>query len=145
MTGEVRQSINNRYKLLKKARTTPRHSSGRKEYKKARNACTNLIRLTTSNYWKNEFLSSNSAKSFWKTVRKFQGIKKSKNIGPLIDHNKNLTTTNDIEKANLLNEFFANIGKNLAPINKAHESQLEHLYRVTPNINHIDLNQELIT
>ena len=89
--------------------------------------------------------SSNSVKSFWKTVRIFQGIKKSKNIGPSIDQNKNLTATKDIEKANLLNEFFANIGKNLAPVNKTHESQLEHLYRLTPITDHINLNPELIT
>ena len=127
ITGEVRKSINNRYKLLKKARSTPRLSPEWKEYKKTKNACTNLIKLTKENYWKKKFLSSNSVKSFWKTVRKFQGIKKSKNIGPSIDQNKNLTATKDIEKANLLNEFFANIGKNLAPVNKTHESQLEHL------------------
>ena len=87
--------------------------------------------------------SSNSVKSFWKTVRKFQGIKKSKNIGPLIDQNKNLTATKDIEKANLLNEFFAIMGKNLTPVNKTHESQLEHLHHVTPTTDHINLNPEL--
>ena len=50
MTGEVRKSINNRYKLLKKARSTPRLSPEWKEYKKTKNACTNLIRLTKANY-----------------------------------------------------------------------------------------------
>lgn len=145
MTGEIRKIINNRYKLLKKARTTPRHSTEWKEYRKAKNACTNLIRLTKANYWKNEFLLSDSVKSFWKTVRKFQGVQKSKNIGPLLDHNKNSTATKDTEKANLLNDFFANIGKNLATVNKTHESQLEHIYRVTPTIDHINLNPELIT
>ena len=64
ITGEVRKSINNRYKLLKKARSTPRLSPEWKEYKKTKNACTNLIRLTKANYWKKEFLSSNSVKSF---------------------------------------------------------------------------------
>ena len=145
MTRDVRKVINERYRILKKARNTPRHSSEWKNYRRARNTCTNLIRHTKANYWRNEFLSSDTIKSFWKTVRKFQGGQKTQKIGPLWDHRNNSIVTKNTEKANLLNDFFANVGKNLATVDTTNESLNNHIYRVSPTIDHIILDQVSIT
>ena len=83
MTGEIRKALNDRYKLLLKARKTPRNSQEWLNYKRKRNQCTNLIRNTKVNYWKNQFSTSDSSKSFWKTVKMFNGCTKENLIGPL--------------------------------------------------------------
>ena len=49
MTGEIRKALNDRYKLLLKARKTPRNSQEWLNYKQKRNQCTNLIRNTKVN------------------------------------------------------------------------------------------------
>ena len=49
-----------------------------------------------ANFWKTEFLSSNSSKSFWKTVSKFNGSSSN----PMTD-----IVTDDTQKANLMNNF----------------------------------------
>ena len=145
MNGDIRKAINNRYKLLKKARQTPRNSENWSDYKKARNSCTNLIRHAKAVYWRNEFLSSDSIKSFWKTVKKFRGDTETQRIGPLKSNNE--TLTNDADKANLMNSFFANVGKNLATHRTENcETNINsHIYRVTPTISNINLDLELLT
>ena len=143
MTGEVRKAINNRYKLLIKARSTPRNSKEWSDYKKARNACTNIIRSTKANYWKNEFTSCESSE-FWSLVKKFKGKSKTQRIGPL--KSGSTTVTNDVEKANTMNNFFANIGKELAtpPEMDADGSLNSYIYRVTPTASEIQLSTELL-
>uniref|UniRef100_A0A7M5XB02 Uncharacterized protein n=1 Tax=Clytia hemisphaerica TaxID=252671 RepID=A0A7M5XB02_9CNID len=73
MNGEVRKQLNQRFNLLNIARTTPKHSKEWKEYRKARNRCTSLIRSEKAKYWENEFIQSDSSKSFWSLVKKFKG------------------------------------------------------------------------
>ena len=82
-----------------------------------------------ANYWKKEFQSSTSAKMFWCTVQKFKGETKSQRIGPFNDDEKIIT--DDFEKSNLMNEFFANVGKNLST-NHPYLDLNSHYYRVTP-------------
>ena len=72
MNGEVRKVINNRYKLLLKARETPKNSKEWAEYRKATDRCTNLNWHAEATYWKEKFSSADCAKSFWSLVRKFQ-------------------------------------------------------------------------
>jgi len=145
MTGEIRKSINSRYKLLKKARNTPSKSNEWLAYKKARNVCTNLIRYAKANYWRNEFAKSDSVKSFWSTVRKFQGVTKTQKIGPL-KHNDSVLL-NDFEKAELINNFFANVGKDLATCmsNESAENPNSYIYRITPTVSNININADLLT
>ncbi len=145
MNGEVRKAINNRYKLLIKARSTPRNSKEWKDYKKAKNSCTNIIRATKANYWKNKFVSCDSTKSFWSLVKKFKGKSNNQHIGPL--KNGKETVTDEIEKAKTMNNFFAGIGKKLAtpPETDANGSLNPYIYRVTPTINTIQFSKELLS
>jgi len=54
-----------------KARSTSCNSKEWTKYKRARNTCTNIIRFTKTNYWKNKFMTSKSSKLFWSLVMKF--------------------------------------------------------------------------
>ena len=145
MTGEVRKSINNRYKLLLKARKTPRGSKEWHDYRRARNACTNLIRFTKANFWKNKFLESDSPKSFWSLVRKFNGDPKKQHTGPLKSETKIITR--DTDKADLLNKFFADIGKKLATpstVDGGPRDMNSYIYRISPSVSEINLSTELL-
>ena len=144
MTDGVRKMINNRYKLLLKARSTPRQSKEWDDYRGARNHCTNLIRFTKANYWKNKFASSDSPKSFWSLVKKFKGDTSCRRIGPL--KHEDATVTNDLDKANVMNAFFSEFGKKLATdITTDPHNPNCHIYRVTPTLHKINLSKKLLT
>ena len=143
MTGEVRKVINNRYKLLLRARKTPRESKEWDEYKKARKRCTNLIRFSKANYWKNKFSTADSPKSFWTLVKKFKGDSATQRTGPL--KHKGVTMTNDIDKTNLMNNFFAGIGKKLATdITTGPYPPYSYIYCVTTTQPKIELSKQLL-
>ena len=137
MNGEIRKQLNNRYKLFNKAKvSSDKNSKEWRDYKKLRNICTNLIRDAKANFWKNEFSSSNCSKSFWKTVKKFNGSSSTLSTGPL--SHKSTIITDDKQKSNLMNSFFANVGERLAT---KVEPQLpisnSLIYRVTPCVSQI--------
>ena len=71
-----------------------------------------MIRDAKANFWKNEFSSSNCSKSFWKTVKKFNGSSSTLLTGPL--SHKSTIITDDKQKLNLMNDFFASVGERLA-------------------------------
>lgn len=137
MNGQIRKLLNNRFKLFKKAKlSNDKHSAEWKEYKKMRNYCTNLIREAKANYWKLEFQSSKTSKSFWNSVNKFNGSSANELIGPLVDDSKIMI--DDLEKANHMNDFFANVGKRLSErVNYQIPDPNSSIYRVTPTISEI--------
>ena len=81
-------------------------------YKAARNLVIKMLRSAEAQYWKNKFAESQDSRSFWKTVNEVTGKSKSKRIGLLRDANNN-EVSNDSEKADLINSYFINIGKEL--------------------------------
>ena len=139
MSGEIRKAINKRYKLFIKARKTPRNSTDWSEYKRARNTRSKLIQNAKANFWKTEFQSSSSPKTFWSTVRKYKGVTKSQRIGPLEDVNK--VILNDLERSSVMNSFVATIGKKLSS-NKADQNDNSRYYRVTSVLQITTLNPE---
>ena len=145
MNGEVRKQLNQRFNLLKIARTTPKHSKEWKAYRKARNRCTSLIRSEKAKYWENKFIQSDSSKSFWSLVKKFKGKSKDSHIGPLKRNEKTITDEN--EKANIMNNFFATVGKKLStpPEIDSDGTTNSYIYRITPTIDKIDYSKELLT
>ena len=66
-------------------------------------------------------------------------MRQNPRIGPLEDGNK--VILNDLEKANVMNSFFATIGKKLSN-NKADQNDNSHYYRVTPLLQNITSNPE---
>ena len=145
MTRKIRKELNTRYRLFQKAKVTPRGSNEWRDYKKLRNRRSNLIKNAKAKYWQNEFKNSKNSKSFWKTVRKFRGDSTDTKMGPL-KTNENIVT-NDIEKAEVMNKFYASVGKELSmalkdPTENETNSN-KHIYRVTPTSSEIKPNFEL--
>ena len=110
MNSELRKMMNRRYKLLKRAQKTAKGSPEWKSYKSARNECKQELRKAKNQYWQDKFKNSNSTKEFWSLVKSFQGKRSKAKIGPIKDGH-GILTNNDVEKANILNKYFATIGK----------------------------------
>ena len=100
--------------------------------KSIKNTCTTLVRKAKAVYWRDKFQKSNDSKSFWKTVKSFDGVSKSSHIGPLIEND--IVITNNNKKAVIMNNFFSTIGSELAlKIPQDTHCELnEHIYQVTP-------------
>ena len=79
------------------------------------------------------------SKSFWKTVNEATGKSKSKRIGLLRDVNDN-EVSNDSEKADLINSYFINIGKELAVKFPKTDEKSQFVYRITPTIQDLEFN-----
>eukprot|EP00795_Rhopilema_esculentum_P013179 gene13179-3980_t len=99
----IRNQINLRYKLSKKAQKSPNDTDKWTRYKKQRNHVTRIFRQTEADYWKHKFENANSSGEFWKIVRETKGQKKA-NIGP-IRGEEGVILTNNNEKAESLNQF----------------------------------------
>ena len=147
MTGNIRKEMNHRHKLLKRAQKTTKGSPEWKAYKNARNTCANIIKSAKAKYWRNEFGKVNSTRAFWSTVKSFKGKSTCSVVGPLLDQEGNLITDNKC-KAEQMNKFFANVGKNLATdLHQEHNNVLkdpnESIFRVTPTLSKINLDYDL--
>ena len=86
------------------------------------------------------------SRQFWKTVNSVNGRQYSSRIGPLKDHN-DLEVLDDGLKAKLFNQYFANIGKEIAEsFPEENQSILRHIYRVTsPTCSTLELETSNIT
>ena len=148
MTGTLRKSINNRFKLFNTAKLSANDPEIWKRYKKSRNYCTNAIRKAKAEHWKSAFQDANDNKSFWKAVKKFNGSSKSSIIGPLSGiSDPSKIITEDDEKSNTMNTFFATVGKHLATKlpSTIDTSDNSYIYRVTPTISEIKPDIETFT
>ena len=97
-----------------------------------------MIRKAEAQYWKKQFKEAQEPKDFWKLLNKIKGKKTNAKIGLLNDKNGNAVTS-DHEKGELMNKFFVNIGEELAakfPSDNT-ENKMEHIYHITPTIDHI--------
>ena len=139
MKGVLRKELNNRYRLFQKAKLTQKGSNEWKQYKKSRNRCSNMIKTAKANFWRTEFGNSKNSKTFWKTVQKFGGGEcKGSTIGPLVD--KETIITDDNQKSELMNNFFATVGKELAIDLQDPDHTFDcnkHINRVTPTTSDI--------
>ncbi len=121
-----------------KAQKTPKGSTEWSYYKKARNRCTNLLKIAESNYWQSQFNEAKSGKEFWQVVKLMEGKCKAAKVGPNQGKNEEIIS-DDKAKANTLNEYFSNIGNNLAqaiiPTNSAPE--IQHVYRISPTLSNL--------
>ena len=136
--GKIRKQLNLRYKLLKIAQKTPKDSHEWKLYRRARNHCTKVLRTAEAKYWEDRFSGlSPSSKNFWNCINDYIGKTKKNSIRPITDE-KGIVTTDNTTKCEILNKYFANIGK----VDKNPENaELQcHIYRVTPTISTFDYN-----
>lgn len=142
INGEIRKTLNERFKLLKAARLTNKNSIEWSRYKKLKNHCTNLIRSAKANYWKDEFGSADSPKQFWRTVKKFQNKLNKTNIGTL-ENVEGKKILDNAQKANELNNYFSSVGHTLSEdANSPAQIPHSYIHRVTPTIDKIKFDLE---
>ena len=88
----------------------------------------NIVLESYNQYWKDQFANANNSRQFWKTVNRVHGRQYSSRIGPLKDHN-DLEVLDDGLKAQLFNQYFANIGKEIAEsFPEENQSIFRHIY-----------------
>ena len=96
-------------------------------------------------YWKDRFEEATGSREVWQLVSKIRGKSSNLNIPGLKDENGNMTVS-DQEKADLLNNFFANIGKNLAKnfSTTVMENDASFIYRVIPVCDEIKIDEKML-
>ena len=87
-----------------------------RDYKRYRNKLNHLIRIAKKNYYSKRFSQAqNDIKSTWNTINELLGKKKSSNALPKSFLNDNNDEVSDPKLiANHFNDFFINVGPNLA-------------------------------
>ncbi|CAG9787488.1 unnamed protein product [Diatraea saccharalis] len=80
-------------------------------YRRYRNFCNDLLKRLKNEYEKSEINKCKNPKQTWKTIRKFTNtIKETNHAEELLHSNSSCPQTS----INLINEYFSNVGKNLA-------------------------------
>ena len=139
ITTEIRKLINKKFRALKKYKTSKDRNDW-ELYKRLRNQVVRELRRAEAQHWITAFQKADCPKSFWGLVKKIQNKKRSQGIGALEVEGQ--IVTDPTAKAVALNNFFSNIGKNLA---KKFETSTDTnkppscIYRVTPTINSFTL------
>ena len=112
MTKALRKAIMTRSRL-KNAYLKTRNSKNWENYKKQRNFCTNLLKKTKSEYFRNLNIKElNDNKKFWKKIKPLFSDK-GLETNNIILKEKNELITNSSTLANLFNNYFINITSTL--------------------------------
>lgn len=111
MTTGVLRCIRNRNKLQKKVRHDPHNEILKISYKRYRNFCNYLIKKLKRNYERNLLSKSiKNSKTLWKNIKSITYSHRTKS-----DNTKLLSLKlSPLESVNYTNQYFANLGKELA-------------------------------
>eukprot|EP00112_Aurelia_sp_Birch-Aquarium-sp1_P021970 Seg604.7 transcript_id=Seg604.7/GoldUCD/mRNA.D3Y31 product="putative RNA-directed DNA polymerase from transposon X-element" pseudo=true protein_id=Seg604.7/GoldUCD/D3Y31 len=139
---EIKKLMNKRYKVLVQWQQNRTESRLRKIYQELRNKVNKSLRKAEANYWKEQFANASSSKEFWQTVGKLRKKTKNANIVALKDDDGMLKTL-DTEKVEILNNFFADVGENLAKkFGESNRCGNSFINRITPICDEIKVNEE---
>jgi hypothetical protein len=134
--------MNLRYKCYKKAKRSD-DACPWAEYRKLRNEVTFEVRMAKGNYYKSLFDEVKSTRSYWSLIKKATEVKK-RNICDIRKLDGSLTNS-DKEKAEVLNEYFANVGERLAQnLLQGNQLNVYTVNKVTPTVANIEITQELV-
>jgi len=112
ITNEIKKEQNKHYRLLKLYKAN-KDTHTWSLYKATWNRVKKLTCDAELTYWREQFAKSENSKNFWRVVRKAQGKIARKPIPPVQDSDGTILT-NDSDKAELMNDYFTNIGIKLA-------------------------------
>ena len=115
INNEIRRKMNLRFKLFKRAVST-KDQEIYARYKKVRNEITSQIKIAKAQYFNDKLAEAKSATAYWNLIAEATNPVRRNRIGPLKREDGSLAV-NDTEKANLINDFFANIGTRLGRAN----------------------------
>ena len=113
--------MNLRFKFFKRAVST-KDQEIYARYKKVRNEITSQIRNAKAQYFNEKLAEAKSATAYWNLIAEATNPVRRNRIGPLKREDGSLAV-NDTEKANLINDFFANIGAKLERTNSSFPQQ----------------------
>ena len=113
ITKGILRSIHIRNRLFKLTKTNPSVININK-YKRYRNKLTSVIRLARKTYYSNELnKNKNNTNSVWKLINTLIGKNSKTDNTDTFCHN-DIQFTNPTEVCNTFNDYFTNIGPNLA-------------------------------
>ena len=104
--------MNERFKLLNKAKASGDPVKWSQYRKKKKWGKKNLLKRAEAAYWNDQFNKSTNPKEFWKLTNQVLKENKVTNFGPIMDYsnnNNNKLITDDLMKAEHLNDFFINV------------------------------------
>ena len=132
--SQIRKMMNYRYKLLRKCDGTPRTSNEWNEYRRVKNEVRKLLRKAEARYWREQFSEVTCKQDFWKVYKKVTNKGNGTKIGPLKSKEGELWVC-DKKKAEVMNEFYANIGREISQtFTQNNSKEFEHFYRITPTV-----------
>lgn len=108
----IRHKMNRRFKLFKEANQT-KDPSKWVAFKKLRNEITADIRRAKARHFKNLLADVKTTAEYWNLLSKANNPTLTRAISPLKREDGSLAI-DDIEKSNLVNNIFSNIGEKLA-------------------------------
>ena len=109
LTKGLLKSLKTKDKLYKKSIKTPT-AENKFKFKQYRNKLNHLLRITKKRYYKTKF----EARQTWALINEVINKKKSASILPDAFIHNNEEITDPVEIANKFNEYFTNVGPNLA-------------------------------
>ncbi len=116
MTGGILKSISKKNRLYKNSLKKP---SKRNElmYKTYKNKLNHVIKTAKKVYYENQFIKyKNDIKMTWQKINEVLNRRKTKSKLPdtFLQKNSNINISNPIDIANKFNEYFVNVGPQLA-------------------------------
>ena len=142
ISPQIRHKMNLRYKSYKKAKRSD-DAVLWSEYRKIKNKITSEVRRAKANYYRGLFDEVKNTRSHWKLLKKATDVKKRGNISDIRKADGSLAMNNK-EKADTLNEYFANVGENLANSLLQNDNYTNTVIKVTPIIMRIELTQDMV-
>ena len=145
MNRDIKKLMNQRYKSLQKWQENRENSELRLAYTKLRNKVNAALRLAEASYWREQFENSTTTKEFWQIVGRLKRQTKDTNIAALDDGN-GIMKSLDSEKAELLNDYFADIREDLAKnfAERVNGDDNSYISRITPICKEIQTDVKLL-
>ena len=110
-----------------------------------RNKVNTALRLAEASYCREQFENSTTTKEFWQIVRELKRRTKDTNIAALDDGNGRMKSL-DSWKVELLNDYFADIGEDLANnfMERVNGDVNSYISRITPICKEIQADVKLL-
>ena len=142
---EIRITMNQRYKTLKRARQLNDPLLW-DVYIRLRNKVSTMTKKAKDDYYSNLFDEVKSAAAYWRLLKKTSGTTKVNRQAHQLKKDDGTLTTDDTEKATMLNDYFCTVAEKL--IGPADEIQPLHAHSRenvdTPTITSITISQKEI-
>ena len=142
INSQTRHKMNLQYKIYLRAKRSDDVVLWT-EYRRIRNEITFEVRKAKGNYYKSLFDEEKNTSVYWKLIKKATDFKNLGNITAMRNTDGSLVIINK-EKAEALNEYFANVGDNLANRLSTTNSNPLIVSKVTSTITHIEISQDIV-